>query len=171
MGTVPEIERVPHAGQPDDLVPSWVSAAFARSGELQRNRVALGRSPSGDDAAMEGASTLSPRPDGHPWGCEVARYGWTAEISLNGRMDGIRLGDIERAWSQAVAVHPTKIMVVDMTAVSFIDASVARWLVESHNRAQAAAMQFLVLAPRGEPRELLRSLDVGRAVTLIDAPC
>ncbi|HEX7298534.1 MAG TPA: STAS domain-containing protein [Solirubrobacteraceae bacterium] len=118
---------------------------------------------------MDAPVVPSGRVDQQDWRYEIARHGWTAEVSLHGDLDRVDPAVLRQVWSQAIDGQPTKVLVVDMTEVTFIEGAVAQWLVECHHQARAVDAQLVVLAPSGEPRELLRILDVAHVVTLLDA--
>jgi anti-anti-sigma regulatory factor len=102
--------------------------------------------------------------------CEITRYGWLAEIAVRDRGTAVDLSAVEEAWARAFARHPTKVVIIDMSAVTTVDDTLARWLIESQRRAEGLDAELFVLAPRGDAREQLRRMAVGSIMTLLDPP-
>jgi anti-sigma B factor antagonist len=98
----------------------------------------------------------------------VSRHGRTAEIALTGELDLADRAQLRHAASRALAERPTEVLLIDMTAVSFFDSSVAHWLLEAHWQATAGGTRVVALVADREARELLSVLGVANVVSVVD---
>jgi anti-anti-sigma factor len=98
----------------------------------------------------------------------LSRHGHTAEISLAGELDLADRARLRHAASRALAERPTEVLLIDMTAVSFFDSSVAHWLLEAHWQATAGGTRVVALVADRDARELLSMLGVAAVVSVID---
>lgn len=98
----------------------------------------------------------------------VNRHGRTAEIALTGELDLADRAQLRHAASRALAKHPTEVLVIDMTSVSFFDSSVAHWLLEAHGHATARGTRVVALIADSDARELLSVLGVAGVVSVVD---
>src|SRR5262249_9204352 len=91
----------------------------------------------------------------------VSRRWWLGEITVRDQGGLLDAATMEQTWSRVLAQRPTKIVVIDMTDVGFLDEALARWLIDSQRRAASMDVELVVLAPRGQAREKLRRHAVG----------
>jgi anti-anti-sigma factor len=98
----------------------------------------------------------------------VTRHGRTAEIALTGELDLADRSQLRDGASRALAEHPTEVLLIDMTAVSFFDSSVAHWLLEAHWQATAGGTRVVALVADRDARELLSVLRVAGVVSVVD---
>jgi anti-anti-sigma factor len=112
----------------------------------------------------------SPNGNGSPQlrRAQVSRHGRTAEISLTGELDLADRAQLRHAASRALAEPPTEVLLIDMTAVSFFDSSVAHWLLEAHWQATAGGTRVVALVADRDARELLTTLGVAAVVSVVD---
>jgi anti-anti-sigma factor len=99
----------------------------------------------------------------------ITRHGRSAEITLSGELDLADRGRLRRAVAEALAVDPTDQLVVDLSAVTFMDSAVAHWLVEAHWQSRSVGTRLVALAPDGVVRALLTELKVGEVVSVVSA--
>jgi anti-anti-sigma factor len=111
----------------------------------------------------------SPNGNGrHALRAQVSRHGRTAEISLSGELDLADRPQLRHAASRALAERPTEVLLIDMTAVTFFDSSVAHWLLEAHWQATAIGTRLVALFADTDSCELLSVLGVAGVVSIVD---
>jgi anti-anti-sigma factor len=98
----------------------------------------------------------------------VSRHGRTAEIALVGELDLTDRPELRHAASRALVERPAEVLLIDMTAVSFFDSSVAHWLLEAHWQAAAGGTRVVALVADGDAREVLSILGVAGVVSVIE---
>lgn len=91
-----------------------------------------------------------------------------AVVSLEGELDLAQADELSALLARAIETAPARSVVVDMTAVAFIDSTVMRVLLRAHRQAGAAGGTMVLRGLQGHPRKMIElaglhlSLDIER---------
>jgi anti-anti-sigma factor len=96
----------------------------------------------------------------------IDRPGGAVVIHLTGELDLYNASDVRSVLADEAAREPERI-VVDLSAVGFIDSTALGVLVEAHGKATSGA--FLLAAPAGETRRALEISGLDRHFRLYDS--
>jgi anti-sigma B factor antagonist len=94
---------------------------------------------------------------------EVEAYGATRTITARGELDVAVTATLAAAMRRALGDAP-QIVVLDLSAVTFIDAAGVRAVVSAHRQAQARAAEVTIIPPPGPVHRVF--VIVGVASTL-----
>ena len=78
-----------------------------------------------------------------------------ARVTLDGELDLAGAEELAGLLSLAIGMAPARRVVVDMSAVEFIDSTIMRVLLEAHRQAEAASGSLVLRGVRGHPRRMI----------------
>ena len=94
----------------------------------------------------------------------VQRYDSVATVLVSGELDLATAPQL----SAAVAEHgDAKMLVLDMTATTFIDSTGVRALLEAHHRSAGSGSRLLVVAGDGAVRRVLELCELDGRLTIV----
>jgi anti-sigma B factor antagonist len=94
----------------------------------------------------------------------VQRYDSVATVVVSGELD---LATVPRL-SAAVAEHgDAKVLVLDMTATTFIDSTGVRALLQAHRRSARSGSRLVVVAGDGAVRRVLELCELDDRLTIV----
>ena len=95
------------------------------------------------------------------------REGTTLRLSLSGEFARAAAGRVERVLEDALRL-PTKRIVFDLSAVSFLDLAALRTLLSADERARDHGRELTVVRPSGAARRVFTLTRLGDVLTLRD---
>gem|GEM_PF-3157600 len=101
-------------------------------------------------------------------GIGVADEGGARVVVLTGELDLAGEDALQDALREAERDAP-ELLVVDMSALDFVDSTGSRMLIEAHRRAQEAGRRLVVVTGRGAAHLLLTRSGLDRYLTLVVA--
>ncbi len=91
----------------------------------------------------------------------------TLRLSLAGEFDRAATAPVERAFEEALE-EPTERVVLDLSAVTFLDLGAVRTLLSTHARAREYGVELRVIRPRGTARRIFTLTPVGDVLPVTD---
>jgi anti-sigma B factor antagonist len=93
--------------------------------------------------------------------------GTTAEIALCGELDLAFADRLAGKLTMAFGTCP-ETLVVDLTAVSFLDSTCVGLIIDTHRRAVATGTRLVLIRPSGPARRALDLCAVDQVITCVD---
>lgn len=95
------------------------------------------------------------------------RQGTTLRLLVAGELDRAGTGRVQRALEEAVAA-PTDHIVVDLSAVTFLDLAAIRTLLSAHARTREQGLDLSVVRPSGTASRIFTLTPVGEVLPVSD---
>jgi anti-sigma B factor antagonist len=95
------------------------------------------------------------------------RDGTTVCLTLAGELDRGAIGQVEGALETAREL-PLKHVVLDLSALTFLDVAGLRTILKVHRRAQAEAFDVTVIRPRGLANRVFTLTRAGEILSMAD---
>lgn len=100
----------------------------------------------------------------------VGNSGSTARVSLIGEFDLAGVGAVENALDRAFDTPATRRVVCDLRQLTFLDGAGLRTILRAHQRAPAAAVELVVVRPRGIVSRVFTLTHAGTELNIVDEP-
>jgi anti-sigma B factor antagonist len=99
----------------------------------------------------------------------VLEAGSTGRVWLSGDFDLAGVAPVEDALDRVFeARRPRQVVVVDLRALTFLDAAGLRTILRANDRARAAAVELRVVRPRGPANRVFTLTRVGAQLNMVD---
>jgi anti-anti-sigma factor len=96
--------------------------------------------------------------------------GTTSYLRLSGAFDLAGVGRVENALDRVFQVPSTKRIVFDLCRLGFLDAAGLRTILRADQRARDAAVELVVVRPRGWANRVFTLTRAGAELTMVDDP-
>jgi anti-anti-sigma factor len=99
--------------------------------------------------------------------CELRQHGLTWVLAVDGEADAAGVETVETAAKEA-HLEAGGILIVDLTAVTFIDTSFIRWLVGLKRRIERRDASVVVIVGPGEVREVFALSGMAEELAVVE---
>jgi anti-anti-sigma factor len=89
-------------------------------------------------------------------------------LRLSGEFDLEGVGRVENALDRVFQAPTTRRIVFDLCRLSFLDAAGLSTILRADQRARAAAVELLVVRPRGPANRVFTLTRAGAALSMVD---
>jgi anti-anti-sigma factor len=93
-----------------------------------------------------------------------------SHVRLRGEFDLAGVGRVENALDRVFQAPTTRRVVFDLRGLSFLDVAGLRAILRANERARAAAMELVVVRPRGLVNRVFTLTRAGEELSLVDEP-
>jgi len=100
----------------------------------------------------------------------IGRSGATSRVLLTGEFDLAGVGEVENALDLAFQAPATERIVFDLRRLTFVDGAGLRTIIRAHQRALAAAIDLVVVRPRGVANRVFTLTRAGKQLSMVDQP-
>ena len=100
----------------------------------------------------------------------VVERGSTCQLWLSGEFDLAGVGRVEDALDGIFRAPRQRKLVVDLRGLTFLDAAGLRTILRADERARAAAVELLVVRPRGLANRVFTLTRAGAQLSMVDEP-
>jgi anti-anti-sigma factor len=100
----------------------------------------------------------------------VEDSGATSHLRLSGEFDLAGVGRCEAALDRVFQAPTTRRIVFDLRGLSFLDAAGLRTILRADQRARAAAVELVVVRPRGLANRVFTLTRAGAGLSMVDEP-
>ena len=101
-------------------------------------------------------------------GVSVERSGATSHLRVSGELDLTGVARVENALDRIFQAPTTRRIVFDLCRLGFLDLAGLRTILRADQRARAAAVELVVVRPRGVANRIFTLTRAGAALTMID---
>jgi anti-anti-sigma factor len=94
--------------------------------------------------------------------------GATSYLRLSGEFDLVGVGRVENALDRAFQAPSTRRIVFDLCRLSFMDAAGLSTILRADQRARGAAVELVVVRPRGLANRVFTLTGAGAELSMVD---
>jgi anti-sigma B factor antagonist len=94
----------------------------------------------------------------------------TSRVRLRGDFDVAGVGAVENALHSVFQAPPPRRVVLDLRGLAFLDMAGLLTIIRADARARAAAIEVLVVRPRGMVNRVFTLTHAGEHLSIIDEP-
>jgi anti-anti-sigma factor len=98
----------------------------------------------------------------------IKQSGATLHLLLSGEFDLAGVGRVENALDRVFQATKTRRIVLDLRALNFLDAAALRTILRADQRARAAAVELVVVRPRGLANRVFTLTRAGDELRMVD---
>jgi anti-sigma B factor antagonist len=100
----------------------------------------------------------------------VVEWGSTSNLSLSGEFDIAGVGRVEAALDRIFQAPRPRQIVFDLRGLTFLDAAGLGTILRANDRALAAAVELLIVRPRGPANRVFTLTCAGAELSMVDDP-
>jgi anti-anti-sigma factor len=100
----------------------------------------------------------------------VEESGATSHLRLSGKFDLAGVGRVENALDRLFQAPTTRRIVFDLCGLGFLDAAGLSAILRADQRARAAAVELVVVRPRGLANRVFTLTRAGAELSMVDEP-
>ena len=100
----------------------------------------------------------------------VQESGTASHLRLTGEFDLAAVGPVENALDRVFQAPRTRKVIFDLRRLTFLDAAGLRAILRANERARAAALELILVRPRGPVNRVFTLTGMSRELAMVDEP-
>jgi anti-sigma B factor antagonist len=100
----------------------------------------------------------------------VRESGTASHLRLTGEFDLAAVAPVEKALDRVFQARRTRKVIFDLRRLTFLDAAGLRAILRANDRARAAALELILVRPRGPVNRVFTLTRMSRELAMVDEP-